>query len=94
MLFMVGGWGSGCRGVVELRNTQFPYVLGLVVLSRLAAASRAAAAVAAAIIVVAAALVPLHVAADAEGLAAAGEGALEGLLARVRVAVDPQRAGP
>ena len=51
-------------------------------------------AAAAAVVVVAAALVALHVAADAEGLAAPGERALEGLLARVRVAVDAQRAGP
>lgn len=33
---------------------------------------------------------PLHVAPHAEGLAAAGMRALEGLLARVRVAVDAQ----
>ena len=43
----------------------------------------------AALLVVAAALVALHVAADAEGFAAAGVGALERFLARVRVAVDP-----
>ena len=36
----------------------------------------------------------LHVASHAERLAAAREGALERLLARVRVAVDPERAGP
>lgn len=48
----------------------------------------------AAVIVVAAALVPLHVAPYTEGLSAAGERALERLLARVRVAVDPQRARP
>lgn len=44
--------------------------------------------------VVAAPLVTLHVAPDAEGLAAAGVGALEGLLAGVGVAVDPEGAGP
>lgn len=38
-------------------------------------------------------LVPLHVAPYAEGLAAAREVALERLLARVGVAVDPQGAG-
>ena len=38
-------------------------------------------------------LVPLHVAANTEGLAASRVRALEGLLARVRVAVDSQRAG-
>lgn len=38
-------------------------------------------------------LVPLHVAPDAEGLAAAGVGALERLLARVAVAVNAQGAG-
>lgn len=43
-------------------------------------------------VVVAAALVALHVAADAEGFATAGVRALERLLARVRVAVDSQRA--
>ena len=46
----------------------------------------------AALLVVAAALVALHVAPDTEGLTAASVGALERLLARVRVAVDPQRA--
>lgn len=44
--------------------------------------------------VVATALVPLHVATDAEGLLASGVGALERLLARVGVAVDAQGAGP
>lgn len=44
--------------------------------------------------VVAATLVALHVAPDAEGLAAARVWALEGLLAGVRVAVNTQRAGP
>lgn len=48
----------------------------------------------AAVVVVASPLVALHVAAYAEGLAAAGMWALEGLLARVGVAVDTQRAGP
>ena len=49
---------------------------------------------AAAFKVVASPLVTLHVAAHAKGLAAPGVRALEGLLARVRVAVDPERAGP
>lgn len=49
---------------------------------------------AAAFKVVASPLVALHVAANAKGLAAPGVRALEGLLARVRVAVDPERAGP
>ena len=49
---------------------------------------------AAAVKVVAAALVSLHVAADAKGFAAAGVRALEGLLARVGVAVDAEPAGP
>lgn len=49
---------------------------------------------AAAVVVVAPTFVPLHVAAHTEGLTATRERALEGLLARVRVAVDPQRAGP
>ena len=44
------------------------------------------------VIVVAAPLVALHVASDAERLAAAGVRALEGLLARVGVAVDAERA--
>ena len=39
-------------------------------------------------------LVALHVAADAEGLPAAGMWALERFLAGVRVAVDPQRTRP
>ena len=47
----------------------------------------------AALLVVAAALVALHVASDAEGLAAPRVRALERLLARVRVAVNAQRAG-
>jgi len=38
-------------------------------------------------------LVTLHVASDAEGFSATRVWALEGLLARVRMAVDPQRAG-
>jgi hypothetical protein len=42
---------------------------------------------------VAAALVSLHVAADTEGLAAAGVWALERLLSGVGVAVDAQRTG-
>ena len=46
------------------------------------------------LLVVAAALMALHVAPDAEGLSAAGVGALERLLAGVRVAVNPQRARP
>jgi len=41
---------------------------------------------------VAAPLVTLHVAAYAEGLAAAGLGALEGLLSRVGVAVNAETA--
>jgi len=49
---------------------------------------------AAAFEVVASALVALHVAADTKSLATPGVRALEGLLAGVRVAVDPQRAGP
>lgn len=49
---------------------------------------------AAAFKVVATPLVTLHVAANAKGLAAPGVRALEGLLARMRVAVDPERAGP
>jgi hypothetical protein len=36
---------------------------------------------------------PLHVAPNAEGLAATGVRALEGLLSRVRVAVDTQARG-
>jgi hypothetical protein len=43
--------------------------------------------------VVAATLVSLHVAADAEGLATPGVRTLEGLLARVRMAVDSQGTG-
>ncbi len=42
----------------------------------------------------AATLVPFHVAPYTEGFAAAREGALERLLARVGVAVDPEGAGP
>lgn len=38
-------------------------------------------------------LVTLHVASDTEGLSAPGVWALEGLLASVRVAVNPQGAG-
>ena len=44
--------------------------------------------------VVAAPLVALHVASDAEGLAAAHVRALERLLAGVGVAVNTERAGP
>lgn len=43
---------------------------------------------------VATALVTLHVAPDTEGLAASVVGALERLLAGMRVAVDAKRAGP
>lgn len=39
-------------------------------------------------------LVSLHVAANAKGLATAGVGALEGLFASVRVAVDSEAAWP
>ena len=49
---------------------------------------------AAAFKVMASPLVTLHIAAHAECLAAPGVRALEGLLARVRVAVDPEGAGP
>lgn len=49
---------------------------------------------AAAFKIMATTLVTLHVAAYAEGLAAPGVGALEGLLAGVGVAVDSQGAGP
>ena len=88
----LGGVGGGRIVVVEIKKyTQFVMLSS----SRSAAAAAGAAAGrAAAVVVVAAALVALHVAPDAEGLAAAGERALEGLLARVGVAVDAQRAGP
>lgn len=43
---------------------------------------------------VAAPLVSLHVAANAEGFATAGVGALEGLFASVRVAMDSKTAWP
>lgn len=53
-----------------------------------------AAAAAVAVIVVASTLMPLHVATNAESLAAAREGTLERLLARVRMAVNAEGARP
>lgn len=46
------------------------------------------------VVVVATSLVTLHVASDAESLAASGVGTLEGFLTGVRVAVDSERAWP
>jgi hypothetical protein len=82
---------SGCV-FVELENT--PRFCVSFAHSRPADVACAAVRAAATVVVVAAPFVPLHVAPYAEGLAATREWALEGFLARVRVAVDPERAGP
>jgi hypothetical protein len=94
---LVGLWVVVGRPVSLLENTPFLFAFSWPERFELGAAPAGAASAArsaAAVVVVATTLVPLHVAAHAEGLAATGERALEGLLARVRVAVDPQRAGP